>query len=120
MDWDKVLNFLRMGFMPELAPSITRGLLIEYLYKVDTKELDRWIKEDVSLWSKVEPRYQDRIRKALSRMGDMKWLTVEWLQEGLRKELPKLCSLFLGSEEALEWLERQLEDIKSRITQPIS
>lgn len=119
MNLAKIADIFGRGFIPELAPSIIRGLLIENLQKVDMKELYRWIETDVSLWSKIDPKYHDDIKKVAPKLGNINWFTLEWLQEGLRKKLPKLCSLFMGDEDARRWLESQIEDIKNHILKPV-
>jgi hypothetical protein len=120
MDIKKISGFLLRGFLPELTPSIVRGLLIEHLQKVDIKELSRWIDEDVSLWDKIAPEYHEDIKRFVSGLGDIGWFNYEWLEEGLRKDLPILCSLFMGDESARNWLEMQLDDIKKRLMSPVS
>jgi len=109
-----------LGFLPELAPYIVKGLLIEYLSGVDIKELDKWIEQDVSLWSKIDRDYHEDIRGAVSKIGDLKWFTSDWLKEGLRKDLPTLCSLFLASDKASDWLDRQIAEIKAQVTTVVS
>lgn len=120
IDLKKLGGIIGRGFIPELAPSIIKGLIIEFFKqkKVDIKELSSWIEKDVSLWGKVGPQHRQQIMKFASKLGDIRWLTADWLVEGMRKDLPNLCSLFLGWPEAYSWLERQVKEIKGQLLPP--
>ncbi len=102
------------GLAAQFAPSITKGLLIEYLGKIKIEDIMSYVEKDVSLWSQT-PEYQAKIKKLARMQGNLSWLTSDWLIEAIRKDLPSLASMFLGWKKARNWLDRQVAELKQQI-----
>jgi len=118
--FDKVKNLAgptMRGLGSQFAPSIAKGLLIEYLGKVKTREIIEYVEHDVSLWEKLDIN-KDKVRNTITSMtqGHLEWFTSEWAIDAIRKDLPGIASLFLGDDKARRWLERQITDIKQELT----
>ena len=103
------------GLAAQFAPSITKGLLIEYLGKIKIEDVMVYIEKDVSLWSQT-PEYQAKIKKLTRMQGkNLSWLTSVWVIEAVRKDLPGLASMFLGWRKARNWLDKQVIELKQQI-----
>jgi len=116
-DFRKVGNLLERGIVSEFAPTILKGALIELFQakKLNVETITRYVQEDVSLWGSIEPRYQQQVKRQAGRLGRIDWFTAGWLVESLRGDMPGVCSLFLGWEEAMTWLEKQILEIKGNL-----
>lgn len=115
LDIKKLGNLLGKGLLPELAPEIIKGFLIEFFKSkgLDFKEVTRWVENDISLWDSIDPKYQHQIK----RVGRLDWLTTQWTINALKDDFPAVASLFLGWKKAHNWLGRQLEEIKQQVRQ---
>jgi|GEM_PF-6874205 len=117
------------------APSVLRGLIIEYLGDIDIQLLQGYVESDTSLWSLIDIDNQAKLKNLCSNIKDKTWLTAEWLMDSgqqrisrlqgsdnpqkMREKL-KLCALmsyFIGSRKAIAWLEKQTVIIKSELSQ---
>ena len=116
------LSGLGKGLLSQFVPQIVKGYLVEFFRsnKVDIDLLTNWIQNDVSLWSKVGPEDQLKVKQLVSKVGNVSWFTADWLIVNLRQDLPTLCSLFLGWEDAHTWLENQFKEIKDQVLAPTS
>lgn len=108
-------NALGRGVVIHYAPMILKGAMKEYLGKVPFKEMVAQVKENKSLWAQLPPQYQTSFKNVGSKLGDLEWLTPEWVIEAARTSAPSLASLFIGWPEGQEWLLRQTEEIKLNI-----
>ncbi len=104
------------GLASQFSPQITKGLLIEYLSKVELSDIMTYVEKNTSLWSQMTPEYQAKAKKVVKMQGGLNWLTSEWLIEAVRKDIPRLASLFLGWQKARNWLDRQVIDLKERVS----
>ncbi len=103
------------GLGAQFAPAIAKGFLVDQLVGVPTKELIRYVEEDIPLWGLMKPEDQDKMIDLLGRVGQIDWLTADWVVAALREELPAAASLFLGWPEARSWLERQVQEIHQQL-----
>jgi len=104
------------GLASQFAPQICKGLLIEYLAKVDIGDIMTEIENNTSLWSQMGTDYQEKIKKLVNMaQGHIEWLTSEWTINAIRKDLPRHASLFLGWRKARNWLDKQLAEIQQQL-----
>ena len=110
-------QFLGKGLIGELAPSITKGVLVEVLKasEVDRRKATGWVENDVRLWDVLEPGHQKALRDLAQKVGNMEWVTAEWFIQAIKGDFPSVASLFLGWRKGRNWLERQIEIIKKEV-----
>lgn len=108
-------NVLLSGLISEFGPSVLKGVMNEYMKRVNTRELIEWIQADKSLWDNLEEKWKVQVKRYVPRGGNIDWLTYEWLFEITRNCNPSLASLFLNWKQGREWLQRQIEIIKIEI-----
>lgn len=122
-----------MGLLAQAAPSMLRGIILEYLQEIKVGELQILVEENKTLWDKVDPEYQAKIKNICSKIKDLNWLTAEWLVSSSRDRISKLnnnipeqraektriCALisyFLNSPKAYSWLVQQTAIIRQELT----
>lgn len=112
-------RMLGKGIIIEMVPGIAKGVLVEILkkYGASVKGTTQWVQDDVSLWDIIGPKYQFQLQNLGDKIGNLNWLTSDWIIDTLRHDLPGIASLFLGWSEAREWLDRQIEIIKGKIAE---
>ena len=105
------------GIVAYGAPDIVRGLLVGVMKakKVNVQGATKWVEENVSLWDTLEPEHREGMMRLGKYVRNLDWLTAGYFIDAIKEELPAVASLFLGWEEANNWLERQLEMIKVEI-----
>ena len=105
------------GLIANNASKVASGILVETLrqYDVDIKKVEAFVNNKVSLWKHLEPRHQAMAKKAAAQAINLDWLTVNWLIETTRADHPALASLFLSWKKGRNWLEKQLEEIKTEV-----
>ena len=124
---------LMKGLISQAAPSLLRGVLLDYLSNIQMERLQFYVANNISIWEKVDPDYQQKIRNLCSGLKHADWLTAEWLVTSararitkigekpdpkLQKEKQKLCALnsyFLSSKSAYTWLDSQTVVIRTSI-----
>jgi hypothetical protein len=100
------------GLVMQFAPQVIKGGMKEYIGNIKFKDAVTWVNEDKNLWDAIPPKFQNLINKYGPQLGQLDWLTVEWVIENTRATNPSLASLFLSWPEGREWLSKQLESIK--------
>jgi len=110
---------LTKGIIAEMAPEIARGALIEMLRKrkINVQKAAEWVEGNVTLWDILGENYQADLRGVVGRIGNIDWLTPEWVIGAIRQDFPAVASLFLGWKKASNWLSRQIEVIKKETSQ---
>lgn len=105
------------GLAAQFLPEVVKGLLVEYLGKVSLQEIVKYIEEDAELWEQIPPQTQEKTKSFLNNLtkGHIDWFTTTWMINAISDDLPAVASLFLGWEEAQEWLDRQIVNIKEKI-----
>jgi hypothetical protein len=103
------------GVLINYAPRILKGAMKEYLGAIPFDKMIDWINRDQNLWETLPPGLQATFIDFGPRFGDMGWFTVEWVIETGTETSPSLASLYSGWPEAHNWLEKQIEDIKTHM-----
>lgn len=109
---------LGKGLFGLAAPSVGKGILVEILVKkkVSVEEAIKWVEGNTCLWDIIEPKQQDQLKMVAKKVGRLDWLTTDWFIDAIKQDLPSLASLFLGWTKASNWLTRQIEIVKKKIT----
>ena len=117
VDLKKYRDVFSKGVVISLAPGILKGVLLELFREraVTIEEVIAWVEKDENLWASVSAKNKAMMKNLATRLGDLGWLNVNWAIGAIRETRPALASLFLGWDEGKNWLERQLEVIKSEL-----
>ncbi|MBU0846553.1 hypothetical protein KKH23_05135, partial [Patescibacteria group bacterium] len=73
-----------------------------------------------SLWDALPPDQQEQLRTAAQKLGDLDFLTADFVIQTIKKEPrhAQVASLLLNWPEANEWLARQLDELKTQAYAP--
>jgi hypothetical protein len=112
---DDLGHNLLAGAIINFGPDVLKYAMGEYLGKIQFSDMVKWVNENRSLWVELPEKYKKEIRDLAPKLKNLDWLTVEWLIDASRESAPSLCSLFIGWPEGKAWLQRQVDDIKSRV-----
>jgi len=106
------------GLVATNAPTIFKGMLNELFRQNNTtiKKVIPLVQENKSLWSILPPDFPAMLERAVKQAGNMEWLTPEWVIDAIKKEHPALASLFLSWRKSRNWLGRQIEEIKGKVS----
>lgn len=121
LDYIRGLGELTLkGLVTVNAPNIFKGILNEVLHnpKITVRGVINLVEENGSLWDIIPEEYHSKIQKAAGQVGNLDWLTADWMINAIKKEHPALASLFLGWRKGHNWLERQLKIIRAEIQSP--
>lgn len=112
-----VLGSIFNGLIADNAPKMMKGMLNTWLKenKITIEILSDYIMRDESLWHLVPQEKYLMIRNMKSQLGNLNWLTSDWLIQAVRDEHPVIASLFLGWEDALIWLDKNLDEVKKGV-----
>lgn len=105
------------GIIIKAAPEVVKGILVGIMKtkKTNVQGVTKWVEENVSLWDALEPKHQEGLMRLGEYVKNLDWLTASYFIDAIREELPAVASLFLGWKKANNWLERQIETIKTEI-----
>ena len=104
------------GLVSQFVPDIAKGFMVENLGKVSVEEVISYVETNQSLWGKMTPESREKAKTTIREYAsNFDWFTVDWAIEAVRKDLPKLASLFLGWTKARNWLKRQIKEIRTEI-----
>jgi len=114
---DKVKRYAGMfgtGLLRQMAPEIAGGMLNElfHTWKVDVDKICRDVQNDRSIWDEMKPDQRKQIVGVARSMGNLDFLTVDVVVNGIKKDFPAVAGLFLSWPEAHDWLTRQLDILK--------
>lgn len=101
------------GAIIHYFPHMLRGGLKEYMGKVKFHDLVDWVNADKNLWQELPDNFKNTLLDYGPRLGDLEWLTADWVIDASSESAPSIASLLTGWPEGHAWLERQVEDIKS-------
>ena len=106
------------GLVSVNAPTIFKGILNEWFRQQDitVKKVIPLIEQNKSLWLLFPPEYYPRLEKIASQVSDLSWLTADWVIDAVKEEHRALASLFLSWKKGRNWLDRQIEEMKSFAT----
>lgn len=115
----KYAGMFSHGLVISMAPEIAKGALVELLKNkdVDFKKASVWVQNNTSLWEILGPEGQGMLRNVARRVGNIDWLTADWVIEAIKGDLPAVASLFLGWKKANNWLKRQVKIIKEKVNE---
>lgn len=105
-----------LGVLKVSAPSVAKGVIKSYIGNIKARQAMDYVANDETLWYHIGPEYHQTLKRIASGVGDLKWLNVAWVIDSIKGQNPGLASLFMGDEQAADWLRRQLDLIKKELT----
>lgn len=105
---------LLTGAFAQWGPNIVKGAMKEYLHLLSPRDFAKVVQSDQKIFDSLDPEHQRMVLKAMSKLGDLSWLTKEWVMENGRETAPAIHSMLMSWPEAQDWLERNIEDLKQR------
>jgi len=113
----KYVDIFTKGVAIYSAPGIAKGMLLELLRKrkVSVYTLSELVNNRTDLWNLAGEYYQEMGRRLAVRVGNLDWITPEWVVESLKDEYPSIASLFIGWKKAANWLEKQTTLIRDNL-----
>jgi len=112
MNPQKLLRIIGTGLLAVGGPQMVEGMFQEWVKKVKISDVEEWVVKDKRIWEQISPAWQEQLLHYGPKMGDLSFLTVEWAVKSATKTNPGLASLFLNWPEALNWLDKNLKDLK--------
>lgn len=111
-------SMLVKGAVIQLAPGIAKGILLEILRtrEVSVGSVSSLVQEKANLWDLAGEHYQESGRRLAERVGDLSWLTTSWVIASMKDDYPAIASLFVGWKKAANWLEKQTNLIKEKLS----
>lgn len=116
MDFNSLGKAFFAGALMNITPGMLEGVMQEYLGSVRVNDLVGMVLTDQNIWSMIDPKQQKTFTDLAPRLGDLDWLTLEWVMQTGRKSGPALYSVLENWPEGLQWLGRQIADIKLNLT----
>lgn len=106
------------GLILELVPGMAAGAITEMFHKwgVSVAMITRYVQSNQSLWAEMEPENKRQLGVLAQKVGNLDFITPEFLINSIKKDFPGVASLFLNWPEAGEWLERQIDELKTGVT----
>jgi len=116
---EKYGSILAKGGVAEIAPEISRGILVEVLQtkNMTVNLIVDWIQKDYCLWDCVELKHRVYFSRLAKKVGSLDWITAPWIISSIKKDFPAVASLFLSWDEAMVWLEKQVVVMKKGMTE---
>ena len=114
IDVKKYSETLGRGLVSNFAPSMLKGALLE-VFKEENLNVDKaieWVESKNNLWNDLKIDKQKQFKYLARKVGDLSWLDATWVITAVKGEYPAVASLFLGWEEATDWLTKEIEEIK--------
>lgn len=115
----QILRFVPKALLAQFAPGIVEGALSEMLKNVTVKEASKWVTDDVAWWDKMKPEHHLMFETYVPHLGDCSWFTCDYVIHAVTKTNPGLASLFLGWDDGYTWLEKQIEIIRSKVSEAV-
>lgn len=107
------------GLMQEMVPGMAAGAITEMFHQwhVDVPMITEYVRSNQSLWGGMGEEKRKELGILAQKVGNLDFITPEFLINSIRKDFPGVASLFLNWPEAREWLERQIEELKEGVQQ---
>jgi len=105
------------GLMKQVAPGIAGGFINELFHQwhVDVAKITKNVQDNRSLWDELRTDQRKQIGDLSQKVGNLDFITPEFLINSIKKDFPGVASLFLNWPEAAEWLARQIDDLKAGV-----
>jgi hypothetical protein len=105
------------GLMQEMIPGMAAGAIVEMFsnWNVTVAMITEYIQSNKSLWDEMSGEKKRELAVLAQKVGNLDFITPEFLINSIKKDFSGVASLFLNWPEAMEWLERQIEELKSGV-----
>jgi hypothetical protein len=105
------------GLIQQMVPGMAAGLIADLFeqWNVDVAKVTSDIQNNRSLWARLEDEQKQQLAFAAQRVGSLDFITPEFFINAIKKDFPAVASLFLNWDRAGNWLERQIQEIKTEI-----
>lgn len=105
------------GLMLEVVPGMASGAINQlfHQWKVDVDRIGNDVQNDRSLLADMSPETKKQLATVAQKVGNMDFITPEFLISSIKKDFPGVASLFLNWPEAAEWLDKQINELKADI-----
>lgn len=116
-DYLAKLKVFGKGLIVEMVPGIASGIINEFFHQwnVNAAKIIQDVQSNRSLWVDLKPDQRDQLKATSQRLGNLDFITPEFLINSIKEDFPAVASLFLNWPEAGEWLARQINDLKAGI-----
>ena len=110
------------GLVREMAPEIAAGVLLELLqlWRIDIQVITEHVNNNRSLWENLDEKRRNTLKKVARRVGNLDWISIDWVIVAIKKDFPSVASLILGWPEAHAWMERQVEELKNLLIEDVA
>lgn len=117
-DYLAKLKVFGKGLIAEMVPGIASGIINEFFHQwnINAAKIIQDVQSNRSLWVDLKPDQRDQLKAASQRLGNLDFITPEFLINSIKEDFPAVASLFLNWPEAGEWLARQINELKTGIT----
>lgn len=102
-----------------MVPGIAGGFINELFHQwhVDVAMITQYVQNNQSLWDGLTPDMRNQLGVVAEKVGNLDFITPEFLITSIKKDFSGVASLFLKWPEAAEWLDRQINDLKAGLSQ---
>ncbi len=106
------VNHLFKGIAIEYLPNIAKGALVKAIAPVTVQQASQFVLGNVNIIDMVPENIDREIHNL--KLGNLDWLTADWLIEAIKQDKPQLASLFKSWRKGHNWLTRQCDMAKSK------
>jgi hypothetical protein len=105
------------GLITEMVPGMAAGLIVDLFHEwnVNLASITSDIQNNRSLWGGLEEEQKQQLAFAARQIGNLDFITPEFFINAIKKDFPDLASLLLNWNMAGQWLQRQIDDMKTEI-----
>jgi len=105
------------GLLHQIAPEIVGGIINEFFHqwRVDVDKVIDNVQRNRCIWDELKPEHRRQLNSLAKKVGDLNFITSTMFINSIKKDFPAVASLFLGWPEAMEWLKRQIEELKAQV-----
>jgi len=110
-------NIVGKGLVQQLVPGMAAGLILNLFeeWQVDVAKVTSDVQNNRSLWVELKDEQKQQLAFAAKRVGNLDFITPEFFIYAIKKDFPAVASLFLNWDMAGQWLERQIQEMKTEI-----
>jgi hypothetical protein len=105
------------AFIQWAAPGIASGFINQLFHQwhVDVGKITECVQNNRSLWDEIGLDDREQISNLAKKVGNVDFISAEFLIKSIRKDFPAVASLFLNWPEAAEWLIKQIAKLKAGV-----